>query len=135
MCNTENDSNCSIEGGDDDSPSECENKYHLDDTPVVPLSTGWFNKSRCLNITIRENGRSVVAMVVDECDSRMRCDEDHDYQPTCKNNIVDVSKAVWEALGVPHEQWRGRNGPYLVRCLMFFNGVACTLLGFYVVVK
>lgn len=39
-------------------------------------------------------------MVVDECDSTMGCDKDHDYQPPCPNNIVDASKAVWEALGI-----------------------------------
>jgi hypothetical protein len=49
----------------------------------------------------------VVAMVVDECDSTMGCDQDHDYQPPCRNNIVDASKAVWEALGVPQNQWGG----------------------------
>ncbi|KAK7836238.1 ripening-related protein grip22, partial [Quercus suber] len=55
--------------------------YHFDDTPVVALSTGWFNKkSRCLNnFTINANGRSMVAMVVDECDSTMGCDSNHDY--------------------------------------------------------
>jgi len=97
------------EGGDGGGPSACDNKYHSDDTPVVALSTGWFNNmSRCLhNVTISANGRSVVAMVVDECDSTMGCDEDHDYQPPCPNNIVDASKAVWKALGVPHNQWGG----------------------------
>ncbi|XP_022862382.1 putative ripening-related protein 1 [Olea europaea var. sylvestris] len=89
-------------GGDGGAPSECDNKYHSDDTPVVALSTGWYNGgSRCLNnITITANGRSVTAMVVDECDSTMGCDDDHDYQPPCDNNIVDASKAVWKALGV-----------------------------------
>ncbi|WJX88258.1 hypothetical protein P8452_70366 [Trifolium repens] len=95
--------------GDGGGPSYCDNQYHSDDTPVVALSTGWFdNKSKCLhNITISANGRSVVAMVVDECDSTMGCDQDHDYQPPCRNNIVDASKAVWEALGVPQNQWGG----------------------------
>ncbi|CBI36323.3 unnamed protein product, partial [Vitis vinifera] len=94
---------------DGGAPSECDNQYHSDDTPVVALSTGWYNKgSRCLNnITITANGRSVVAMVVDECDSTMGCDSDHDYQPPCANNIVDASRAVWEALGVPRDQWGG----------------------------
>ena len=94
---------------DGGAPSECDNHYHSDDTPVVALSTGWYNKgSRCLNnITITANGRSVVAMVVDECDSTMGCDSDHDYQPPCRNNIVDASRAVWKALGVPHGQWGG----------------------------
>ncbi|GLJ05635.1 hypothetical protein SUGI_0021880 [Cryptomeria japonica] len=45
-------------------------------------------------------GRSVQAMVVDECDSFAGCDEDHDYQPPCPNNIVDASLVVWKALGV-----------------------------------
>ncbi|RZC18643.1 putative ripening-related protein 2 [Glycine soja] len=136
-CNKENDSDCCVQGkayttykcspavsrhtkaeltlnsfekgGDGGGPSECDNQYHSDDTPVVALSTGWFNdRSRCLhNITISGNGKSVVAMVVDECDSTMGCDEDHDYQPPCSNNIVDASKAVWKALGVPHNQWGG----------------------------
>ncbi|PON92052.1 hypothetical protein TorRG33x02_121240 [Trema orientale] len=58
--------------------------------------------NRCLqNITIYGNGRSVNAMVIDECDSTARCDADHDYQPPCPNNIVDASKAVWKSLRVP----------------------------------
>ncbi|KAK7295031.1 hypothetical protein RJT34_17934 [Clitoria ternatea] len=137
QCNQENDSDCCVQGkayttyecspsvsthtkayltlnsfqkgGDGGGPSECDNQYHSDDTPVVALSTGWFNnKSRCLNnIVISANGRSVVAKVVDECDSTMGRDEDHDYQRPCPNNIVDASKAVWEALGVPQDQWGG----------------------------
>ncbi|KAL4621911.1 hypothetical protein ACB092_06G261400 [Castanea dentata] len=108
QCNKENDFDLSghtkdkltinnIEkGGDGGGPSECDNQYHSDNTPVVALSTGWFNnKQRCLNhITIYGNGRSVQAKVVDECDSTMGCDADHDYQPPCPNNIVDASKAV-----------------------------------------
>ena len=135
QCNKENDSDCCVQsklytiykcspqayghtkakltinsfekGGDGGGPSECDNQYHSDDTPVVALSTGWFNnKQRCLNfITIYGNGRSVQAKVVDECDSTMGCDADHDYQPPCPNNIVDASKAVWKALGVPESDW------------------------------
>jgi len=48
-----------------------------------------------------------VAMVVDECDSTMGCDEEHDYQPPCPNNIVDASEAVWKALAVPRSEWGG----------------------------
>ncbi|XAR63075.1 hypothetical protein NMG60_11022888 [Bertholletia excelsa] len=98
----------SFENGEDGGgPSECDNKYHSDDTPVVALSTGWYSKGgRCPNnITINANGRSVNAMVVDECDSTMGCDEDHDYQPPCANNTVDASKAVWKALGIPKDNW------------------------------
>ncbi|KAJ4726950.1 RlpA-like double-psi beta-barrel domain containing protein [Melia azedarach] len=134
-CTTENDADCCLEGklyttykcsppvsthtkaylrlnsfqkgGDGGRPSKCDNQYHSDDTPVVALSTGWFNKkSRCLNnITITTNGRSVVALVVDECDSTMGCDSDHDYRPPCANNFVDASKAVWKALRIPLQQW------------------------------
>ncbi|CAK9134429.1 unnamed protein product [Ilex paraguariensis] len=87
-------------GGDGDSRSVCDNKYHSDDLPIVALSTGWFNNlKRCFhNITITANGRNVVAMVVDERDSTMGCDKDHDYHPPCDNNIVDASRAVWTAL-------------------------------------
>ncbi|KAL6126135.1 hypothetical protein ACLB2K_074186 [Fragaria x ananassa] len=97
------------EGGDGGGPSECDGQYHDDNTPVVALSTGWYNSgSRCLkNIRINGNGQSVVAMVVDECDSTEGCDADHDYQPPCPNNIVDASKAVWKALGVSKDNWGG----------------------------
>ncbi|KAL7203486.1 hypothetical protein ACSBR2_016718 [Camellia fascicularis] len=135
QCNKENDSDCCVQGkmytiykcspaissqtkatltinsfeknGDGGGPSECDGKYHSDDLPVVALSTGWYKGgSRCHNnITISANGRSVVAMVVDECDSTMGCDQDHDYQPPCPNNIVDASKAVWKALGIPQDNW------------------------------
>ncbi|KAL7258930.1 hypothetical protein ACSBR1_004939 [Camellia fascicularis] len=94
-------------GGDGGGPSACDNRFHSDNKPVVALSTGWFNKrQRCLNnIIIHGNGRSVKAMVVDECDSTLGCDADHAFQPPCPNNIVDASKAVWKALGVPEKDW------------------------------
>ncbi|KAL7606426.1 putative ripening-related protein 1 [Lactuca sativa] len=94
-------------GGDGCGPSECDKKYHSDDTPVVALSTEWYKGGdRCHKyITINGNGRSVKAMVVDECDSTMGCDAIHDYQPPCPNNIVDASKAVWKALGVSESNW------------------------------
>lgn len=95
------------DGGDGGKPSKCDDKYHSDHTPVVALSTGWYSSgSRCLkNITISAKGRSVNAMVVDECDSSMGCDKNHDYLPPCDNNIVDASQDVWRALGVPLEDW------------------------------
>ncbi|KAI5655496.1 hypothetical protein M9H77_32687 [Catharanthus roseus] len=94
-------------GGDGGGPSECDKKYHSNKTPVVALSTGWFNNmKRCLkDITIYANGKSVKAKVVDECDSTIGCDSDHGYQPPCPNNIVDASQAVWEALDIPKAQW------------------------------
>ncbi|KAL6130910.1 hypothetical protein ACLB2K_069288 [Fragaria x ananassa] len=95
-------------GGDGGAPSECDGKFHSDNNPVVALSTGWFNnRKRCSHyITIHGNGRSVKAKVVDECDSTMGCDPDHDYQPPCPHNIVDASKAVWKALGVKESDSR-----------------------------
>lgn len=97
--------NSFAKGGDGGGPSECDNKYHPDDEMVVALSTGWFDgMSRCLNnIRISANGNSVLAKVVDECDSVNGCDKDHDFQPPCPNNIVDASPAVWKALGIPKE--------------------------------
>ncbi|KAL5996064.1 hypothetical protein ACLOJK_026137 [Asimina triloba] len=90
-------------GGDGGGPSECDNQYHSDKEMVVALSTGWYHGgSRCLQkIRINANGQSVLAKVVDECDSVNGCDADHDYQPPCPNNIVDASPAVWKALGIP----------------------------------
>lgn len=91
-------------------------------TPVVALSTGCFSgEKRCMKkVTIYGNGRQTDAMVVDECDSTMGCDNDHDYQPPCDNIIVDVSKAVWKALGVP-------KGPMLLLefNLVFFPWQTC----------
>ncbi|MED6115790.1 hypothetical protein PIB30_094089 [Stylosanthes scabra] len=94
-------------GKDGGAPSECDNKYHSDNIPIVALSSGWINnKKRCMNkITIFGNGRKVNAMVVDECDSKTGCDSEHDFQPPCPNNVVDASKAVWKALGVPKKDW------------------------------
>ncbi|KAK8693484.1 hypothetical protein V6N13_071067 [Hibiscus sabdariffa] len=94
------------EGGDGGGPSKCDNQYHSDDEPVVALSTGWFGQSSRCNkfININGNGKNVTALVVDECDSRVGCDDEHAYQPPCRNNIVDASKAVWTALGVPESE-------------------------------
>ena len=68
-------------------------------------STGWFkfkHQKRCIkNTTIYGNGRSVQAMAVDECDSTMGWDKDHDFQPRCDDNIIDASRAVWEARRMP----------------------------------
>ncbi|CAL1377977.1 unnamed protein product [Linum trigynum] len=90
-------------GKDGGGASECDHKFHGDEERVVALSSGWFNnrKSCFQKIKITAgNGRSVVAKVVDECDSTEGCDGEHDYQPPCPNNVVDASKAVWDALGV-----------------------------------
>ncbi|GMI69631.1 hypothetical protein HRI_000632400 [Hibiscus trionum] len=93
-------------GEDGGGRCECDNQYHNDTELIVALSTGWFNKKkRCMNyINIHGNGKTVKAKVVDECDSTMGCDADHDYQPPCDNHIVDASDAVWDALGVYGKQ-------------------------------
>lgn len=94
-------------GGDGGAPSSCDGDYHSDTDPIVALSTGWYDGgSRCLqHIRIYGNGgkRSVVARVVDECDSVHGCGGEWDYQPPCHNNVVDASKAVWEGLGVSQD--------------------------------
>ncbi|KAJ3681957.1 hypothetical protein LUZ60_014530 [Juncus effusus] len=91
------------EGGDGGDPASCTNKYYKDSELVVALSTGWYNHdSRCLKKIkiVAENGKSVLATVVDECDSVNGCDSAHADQPPCENNIVDASQAVWDALGL-----------------------------------
>ncbi|PKA53102.1 Putative ripening-related protein 2 [Apostasia shenzhenica] len=94
--------NSFAEGGDGGGHSKCDRKYHGDDEMVVALSTGWYDGgSRCSkNIRIEANGRSVLARVVDECDSLHGCDSRHDFQPPCATDIVDASPAVWKALGM-----------------------------------
>ncbi|KAF8722513.1 hypothetical protein HU200_022340 [Digitaria exilis] len=81
-------------GEDGGGPSECDGRFHDDGEMVVALSTGWYaGGRRChrpIRITSARTGRSVVARVVDECDSRHGC----------RNNIVDTSRAVWDALGL-----------------------------------
>ncbi|KAF8672387.1 hypothetical protein HU200_049591 [Digitaria exilis] len=55
--------------------------------------------NRCnKKIRISAKGRSVLAKVVDECDSVHGCDEEHDFQPPCRNNVLNASPGVWKAL-------------------------------------
>lgn len=87
--------------------AECQNKTYTDNDVVVTLSTGWYNGgSRCMrNITINgNNGNSVTAQVVGECDSVHGCDADKGNSPPCAENIVMASPAVWEQLGIPQSQ-------------------------------
>ncbi|KAF8722529.1 hypothetical protein HU200_022356 [Digitaria exilis] len=89
--------------GDGGGASSCTGTFFDDGEKVVALSTGWFDGgSRCQkSVVIRAgNGRSVTAMVVDECDSLHGCDGEHNFEPPCANNIVDGSPAVWKALGL-----------------------------------
>ncbi|KAM0896846.1 hypothetical protein ACQ4PT_022924 [Festuca glaucescens] len=51
---------------------------------------GGIRCQRMISIRNDQNGRTVRARVVDECDSRHGC----------KDNIVDTSVAVWNALGL-----------------------------------
>ncbi|XP_062201209.1 kiwellin-1-like [Phragmites australis] len=95
--------NSFADNGDGGGAASCTGTFFDDDKKVVALSTGWFNRrSRCKkSIVIRaRNGRSVTAIVVDECDSLHGCDDEHNFEPPCANNIVDGSPAVWKALGL-----------------------------------
>ncbi|CAN6310669.1 unnamed protein product [Urochloa humidicola] len=96
--------NSFAEGGDGGSPAACTGKYYDDGKTVVALSTGWYGGGgRCRkHVVIRaaSNGRTVRALVVDECDSTVGCDKEHNFEPPCRNNIVDGSPAVWDALGL-----------------------------------
>ncbi|XVF80047.1 hypothetical protein PTKIN_Ptkin15bG0039400 [Pterospermum kingtungense] len=105
-CNKDHGSDCCEEGKVYDI-YECSPEVTNHTKATLTLNGfGWFNKKkRCFNyINIYGNGKSVKAKVVDECDSTMGCDYDHDYQPPCDNNIVDASSAVWAALGVPEDK-------------------------------
>ena len=81
-------------GEDGGGPSECDGHYHSDEDLITALSTRWYaGGKRCfkpIRITSTQTGRTVEATVVDECDSHHGC----------KNNIVDTSQAVWDALGL-----------------------------------
>ncbi|KAJ8511888.1 hypothetical protein OPV22_002322 [Ensete ventricosum] len=92
------------EGGDGAAPSKCDGEYHSDHEMIVALSTGWYNdSSRCgKSVRIDANGRSVLAKVVDECDSMLRIDS--------WNNIVDASQGVWKALGI----YKSPDGDYQI---------------------
>ena len=79
--------------GNGGGPSECDGKFHSLPQRVVALSTGWYNHGALCGKMIKikaRNGRTTVAKVVDECDSRHGC----------KNDIVDASKTVWHDLGL-----------------------------------
>jgi len=75
-------------------PAACDGGYHNNGDPLAALSTAWYGDgSRCLKpirITSTQTGRSVMAEVVDECDT----------DSGCKDNEVSTSQAVWEALGL-----------------------------------
>lgn len=81
-------------GQDGGGPAACDGHYHSNGDLITALSTRWYaGGRRChkpIRITSTHTGRSVVTRVVDECDSRHGC----------KDNIVDTSKAVWDALGL-----------------------------------
>lgn len=99
------------EGGDGGDPSQCDEKFHNNTERVVALSTGWFNgSSLCLKMIriTAGNGRNVTAKVVDQCDSVNGCDRAHAGQPPCRNNIVDGSQAVWDALGLDSDVGEAR---------------------------
>ncbi|XP_034570575.1 putative ripening-related protein 6 [Setaria viridis] len=82
-------------GGSGGGASACDGHFHSNGERIVALSSGWLRLdgtrrcNRMIRITSR-GGRSVVAKVVDECDSSRGCDD----------NIVDSSAAVWKALGL-----------------------------------
>ncbi|KAJ1694112.1 hypothetical protein LUZ63_010810 [Rhynchospora breviuscula] len=90
------------QGSDGGSPAECDSNYHNDTDMVVALSTGWYNGgSRCLKkIRINGNGESVLATVVDECDSLNGCTADQNFETPCPYNVINASPGVWGALGI-----------------------------------
>ena len=89
-------------GQDGGGAAECDGQFHSNTELIAALSTGWYaGGSRCGKfIQVSANGRTVQAKIVDECDSTQGCDATHAGQPPRANNIVDVSDAVWTALGI-----------------------------------
>jgi hypothetical protein len=51
-------------------------------------------------VRVTANGKSVLAKVVDECDSVNGCDQEHNFEQPCPNNVVDGSPAVLKRLGL-----------------------------------
>ncbi|RLN42268.1 hypothetical protein C2845_PM01G38730 [Panicum miliaceum] len=91
-------------GKDGGGATFCDHRFYKDSAMVVALSSGWLRLDgtrRCGKmVRVTANGRSVLAKVVDECDSVAGCDEEHNFEPPCANNVVDGSPAVWKALGL-----------------------------------
>jgi hypothetical protein len=96
--------NSFAKGGDGGGPSFYDNHYHPDSELVVALSSGWLRLDgtrRCSKmVRVTANGKSVLAKVVDECDSVNGCDQEHNFEQPCPNNVVDGSPAVWKRLGL-----------------------------------
>ncbi|KAJ1685255.1 hypothetical protein LUZ63_016645 [Rhynchospora breviuscula] len=89
-----------------DAPSSCEPKIYNDDELVVSLSTGWYDKgTRCLkSINITTNGNSVLAKVVDQCDSINGCTAEVGYEKPCGANEIRASRGVWSKLYMVNDQ-------------------------------
>ncbi|CAN6323650.1 unnamed protein product [Urochloa humidicola] len=89
-------------GEDETRMTSCDMRFHSDKELVVILSSGWQKldgTNRCnKKIRVHANGRSVLAKVVDECDSVHGCDAEHSFEPPCRNNVLSASPAVWKAL-------------------------------------
>lgn len=82
--------------------TSCDMRFHRDKELLVTLSSGWLKldgKNRCnKKIRVHANERSVLAKVVDECDSVNGCNEENDFEPPCRNNVLNASPGVWKAL-------------------------------------
>ncbi|TVU18758.1 hypothetical protein EJB05_34871, partial [Eragrostis curvula] len=77
---------CFASGGDGGGTSACTGKFYGDNRKHIVIRVA--------------NGNTVRALVVDECDSTLGCDKEHNFEPPCGNRVVDGSLAVWMALGL-----------------------------------
>ena len=77
-------------GGDGGGPSACDGHFHSNKDHWVALPPATFDhNSNCFRkLKISARGKSTVATVIDEC------------AKPCKDDIVDASESVWNALGV-----------------------------------
>ncbi|XP_056686010.1 kiwellin-1-like [Spinacia oleracea] len=57
--------NSFAKGGDGGGASACDNRYHSDSTPVVALSTGWYNKgSRYSRVITKKHKKTLAALTI-----------------------------------------------------------------------
>ncbi|XP_024515302.1 probable receptor-like protein kinase At5g20050 [Selaginella moellendorffii] len=127
-----------------DNGSRCEEKKYQPSDLVASMATGWYNYQRpggaCgRNVTITAlNGRTVTAMVVDECTAMAGCTAATSFYPPCSPKSLGATQGVWEALGykisegiidITWEFERAGKRPRLKRTVAIASSVAAATAG------
>ncbi|KAK1290760.1 hypothetical protein QJS10_CPB18g01683 [Acorus calamus] len=82
----------------------CDGMRHTQFEVVVAISTGFFNSGNLCGKHIQikvASGREVVAKVVSQCNSASGCRGALSLNPPCSNNVIEGTRAVFRALGLP----------------------------------